>query len=709
MEPFSITCHSCAARLKVARPELIEQTLACPKCGSMIHVQHPTGWKPPIPESKGSQSALSSIVSGNDFDQIDDLLPQPGDPARRAKTVTDSADRKSQAKPNSTKARFQQPIPTADAAARRPSPNQADDPSLKDQPILPGQQWANPSAQKRKKLMLMIGSAIGTVVLVAIAIATIVQLSGTTPNNDPGQVAATDPVGDSLVPNKPGGNQAVSPTEDSTTKPDAEAEQPDGFLDNAPTVTQLPIEQKNAIGAAPPIGSPDSGTNGFAAPELAIPTEKTGISDSPTPQPTPEPVDAAASVAPVKLKDLQDVLAESGISVSELEDVTLMLRSFEEARNPKFPMERPKTKNFNFQRALTLPIRKLESPDGISLARAARTLTLLSGVPVAVDTRQLSMMGLPANPTLQLALKDETTLSAAEKIAELAGAKAAVVGDGIFISLPADEKNTAIKIAFPNVGDLTDEEKQRFLNSIQALIAPDIWTRPEAPATISFEGETISLNASLGVQRHVQMLIERINAAAELAADPGNEKAAATVTSRWSASKGLRSEPSRWTIGPELTLANFLNRIERKNGLTVIVDWPAVLAAGWTPLTMVPGELVETKVGDAIHQLAKAMNLKIVGIDAKTLQLTTSEVANGIQDLEVYPLLTDWAAETAPTELEQLIFNALGRQVQTSFIRVVYEPKCSCIIVVAPQPIQRQVAKLVERLNRVDSAALEDR
>ena len=87
MEPFSITCHSCAARLKVTRPELIDQTLACPKCGSMINVQHPTGWKPPIPESKGSLSALSSVVSGNDFDQIEDLLPKPGEKVRTAPTT----------------------------------------------------------------------------------------------------------------------------------------------------------------------------------------------------------------------------------------------------------------------------------------------------------------------------------------------------------------------------------------------------------------------------------------------------------------------------------------------------------------------------------------------------------------------------------------------------------------------------------------------
>ena len=205
------------------------------------------------------------------------------------------------------------------------------------------------------------------------------------------------------------------------------------------------------------------------------------------------------------------------------------------------------------------------------------------------------------------------------------------------------------------------------------------------------------------------MMIERMNAAAKLAADPADSDAAAMVTSRWTASERLRSEPSGWSIGPDLPLADFLNRIEQIHGLTVMVDWPPALEAGWTPLTIVPGELVETKVDEAIHQLAKAMNLKLIGIDAKTVQLTSSKVANGIQDLEVYPLLTDWAGETSPQEIEQLIFNALGQQVQANFVRVVYEPKCRCIIVVAPQPIQRQVAKLVDRLNRVDAAALEDR
>ena len=704
MEPFSITCHSCAARLKVANPELIDQTLACPKCGSMIHVEHPTGWKPPIPESKGSLSALSSVVSGNDFDQIEDLLPKPGEPAKAA---VNQAAPKSQAKRKPAKARFQQPVAPTDAVVNpNGTTNLTGDPSTEDQPILPGQQWANPSAQKRKKLMLMIGSAIGTVLLVAIAIAAIVRFSAESPSEDPGLVAVAD--NENTNDDSPDDVEVTppdSPPEDSTSKP-SPVDPSNDFLDNAPTVGQLPIEQKSGVGLAPPT-LPDPGTTGFAAPKLEVVNSKPNTLAPAVIDNDISPVDEPVNKAPAKIKSLQDVLAEAGISVSELEDTALLLRSYEEARNPKFSMEKPRKKNANFERLMELPIRKLDTPAGISLARAARTLNLLSGVPIAVDARQLSLMGLPANPTLQLALKDETTLSAAEKIAGLAGAKAMVVGDGIFISLPADEKNTEFKLSFPNVGDLTDEEKQRFLKSIQALIAPDVWARPDAPATISYEGDTILLNASEGVQRHIQMLIDRLNAAAELVADSQNANAAATVTSRWSASENLRSEPTGWLIGPDITLANFLDRIEQLHGLTVMIDWPPVLDAGWTPLTMVPGELVESDVGEAIHQLAKTMNLKVIGIDEKTLQLTTSSVANGMQDLEVYPLLADWAGETASEEIEQLIFQALGQQVQNSFVRVVYEPKCRCIIVVASQPIQHQVAKLVERLNRVDAGAID--
>jgi len=200
-------------------------------------------------------------------------------------------------------------------------------------------------------------------------------------------------------------------------------------------------------------------------------------------------------------------------------------------------------------------------------------------------------------------------------------------------------------------------------------------------------------------------LIDRMNAAVGLALDSQNENAATAVASRWAASAPLRKQPPRWAVGPDLTLASFLDRIERLHGLTVLVDWSSVRATtDWTPLVQVPGELVEQEVGEAILQLSKAMNLRVIGIDSKTLLLTTPQTAFQSLDLEIYPLLTDWASQAKPEEIEQLIFTALGQQVQDSFVRVVFEPKCSSLIVVTPQPVQHQVEKLIERLSQAKDA-----
>ena len=722
MEPFSITCHSCAVRLKVDRAELIDQTLACPKCGSMIHVQHPTGWKPPIPES-ASQSALSSVVGGHDFEKIEDLLPKPGESAWKDKAPTDRTNKaaagrakpksqtpqRPQASQSSDKARFQNPVPSTGAAASSKQPRED---SLGTQPIMPGQQWSSHSSQQRRKLMLMIGSAIGTVLLVAFAIAAIVRFGGDTPE-EPGQVVIADPVtekieDDSSLPDT-NVDDTDSLTDDGSTKvSDNSKDESNGFLDNSPTVGQLPIEQNDAFGTPPPVTSSDA-SSGFARPDLVVEDPKPNAAADLTDGNPENPVDEVRNAKPVRSRSLQELLGDAGISVDELEDVAVLLRSYEDSSNPKFSVVPPRIKKANFQRLLGLPIRKLDNPAGISLASAARTLSQLSGVPIAIDARQLSLMGLPVNPTLKLSLADETTLSAVEKIAQLAGAKASVVGGGLVISVPAQQSNSEFKVAFPTVGNLNEEEKNGFVKSIQALIEPDVWTRNIEPSTIRVDGETIVLNCSPAVGRRVQMLVDLMNAAFELTSDPKNENAATIVVSRWSASEGLRTQPTAWSIGPDQSLAGFLDRIERLHGLTVTVDWPSVLEAGWTPLTMVPGELVEAEVGDAINQLAKAMNLKVIGIDAKTLQLTTPAVLGEMRDLEVFPLLANWAAEVDPEEIEQLIFKALGRQVQASFVRVIFEPKCRCLIVVAPQSIQHQIGKLVELLNRVEAAADDDR
>jgi hypothetical protein len=71
---FSITCRTCAAKLKVKNTAAIGQRLACPKCGEMVEVLPPPGWTAP-PESEVAESASvdQSFASG-DFEDIDQLI-----------------------------------------------------------------------------------------------------------------------------------------------------------------------------------------------------------------------------------------------------------------------------------------------------------------------------------------------------------------------------------------------------------------------------------------------------------------------------------------------------------------------------------------------------------------------------------------------------------------------------------------------------------
>ena len=45
MAGFSIQCTTCRRSLRVTSPEAIGQILACPKCGSMVLIEAPAGWK----------------------------------------------------------------------------------------------------------------------------------------------------------------------------------------------------------------------------------------------------------------------------------------------------------------------------------------------------------------------------------------------------------------------------------------------------------------------------------------------------------------------------------------------------------------------------------------------------------------------------------------------------------------------------------------
>src|SRR5687767_686334 len=61
---FSILCTTCKTKLRVRDPGVVGHILACPKCSSMVLVEAPPGWAPPLPGEAPSPSPAGN-AAGN--------------------------------------------------------------------------------------------------------------------------------------------------------------------------------------------------------------------------------------------------------------------------------------------------------------------------------------------------------------------------------------------------------------------------------------------------------------------------------------------------------------------------------------------------------------------------------------------------------------------------------------------------------------------
>ncbi len=111
MIPYVIICKSCAAKLKVSVPNLIGQTVDCPRCDTELTLTPPAGYQHPPAESDRSASST--------FDDLDDVLG-----IAPAATALPAGRRKSASKQSSPGRKPDTPKESPEPALRTPTPQQ---------------------------------------------------------------------------------------------------------------------------------------------------------------------------------------------------------------------------------------------------------------------------------------------------------------------------------------------------------------------------------------------------------------------------------------------------------------------------------------------------------------------------------------------------------------------------------------------------------
>ena len=65
VNPFTTQCTTCQRSLRVVSPEAIGQILSCPKCGSMVMIEPPAGWKADAAEGTRGNGPVAVSSSAN--------------------------------------------------------------------------------------------------------------------------------------------------------------------------------------------------------------------------------------------------------------------------------------------------------------------------------------------------------------------------------------------------------------------------------------------------------------------------------------------------------------------------------------------------------------------------------------------------------------------------------------------------------------------
>ncbi len=814
MQPFSIICKSCAARLKVSKASAVNQLLACPKCGTMIRVAPPAGWVPPKPaqaESFDSSSKVDASVSQSadpfqgDFDDIDQILAKPALPGKTA-----SADAKPKTKTRTTPA-DSAPTPIRSGKQNPPESNSSNVTSaattqpkstteaVVDQPMLPNDAWQSDESKKRKRMFSTLVIFAGALLLIGAGIvATMMNLQKDDPavaKNEDSQQANQNLIDDQKkVVDIKNPNEETSPLDavGEANNPDFDAEpnQRDpanlqggppniphnGKINQEPTgMKQVETDLNDAdiqmpdprpgINGNPRLNNPEAaanapvpiGQNSDGGPMVPKQSKNPGAierpsinidpvlneSTNPTPnldgnplkpelklsqleppqlpvqggptqlpfrngnQPTeidlaPEPARKKTGVAQLermnrKIGDMAGLLEASNTSLTELRDVADQMTGNAPAGLPKYVVTKPIQTKPNLEK-LKLSVGGLLY-DAAPLSQISRDLTTISGVPFTVDARAIAAAG--TSPSVVVTSKVENT-ELGDAIHQLLNPKGLTYGPdsmGMTITVANKKDFKILEYPVPKIPDLKAVDKQTFLAYIQNFIQPSIWVRPENPATIKLEGEKIVVECPTDCHAQIASFLDKLNSSFTLISAPSDSNALNDIRTRSRLSEKKLDQEIKLRKSVRTPIGSYLNKLETRTGVAVLVDWNNVLKEGWSPQTLLPGNIDEPTVREVIRQIATSMNLEVFSVDSQTMLMTTHAIAAQTRDLEVYPVSKLLAGKLDESFLKEVFETTLGDQLKSE--RYIYAPNCRCFIVSAPQAKQKKVAALLERLEGI--------
>jgi len=702
MELFAILCTTCQAKLKVRDVAALGKILACPKCGSMVQVVAPPGWKPPDPatlrEIAAEPSTGSTIVDVRKFQLPGDAAPtgstarlsaaianeraqvqgaesrvgstQPAPPpvSKAPSTIVRSADPTKSVTPPSAGARLQTSLSAPPVAVEATPINPDDVPPIPSNDPQPGilTRVTGQLAQRRALFVATPLAAVAVMLLgwflfapgaddgptsavlqpTANVPTELTTTSDTTMATSPDQAAPSD----QLVPN-------TAPAESAAPAvADANAPAPDPVRHDAqPGEPADPMPDVAAIEATAQ-GTDDADTAPTAPTEQTATAPLAEDAASATPADGPEQGQKIIAAPAANLN--RPVPAFGAVPAAEALPTAETAAATVEQENPRATaapgdalLGQESMPHIDVTGRLADPLLEVDFKR-VSLAEFCDFLSRLSTVPITLDVDALAASGIHPGDTVAVTAANTTVGDALTMVLAKRGLMYLVEGQQVIVT-SQDRKAATLASVRYDVSDLAPaaDDVAHLASLVTRFVAPTSWQDHGGQGQLKIDAGSLSVDQSAIVQRQVAAFLDKLRQARGMTAKSELRPEEVTLKTRYTRAKANLDKSITANFSLETPLIDVLTWLSRTAATRILIDEASLAQAGiWSrsPATVV----VDHKpLHESLTALLAPAGMTYRIVDERTIQVFARQSLNDRYEFEVYPVTDLLAGRLEPAEL----------------------------------------------------------
>ncbi len=337
----------------------------------------------------------------------------------------------------------------------------------------------------------------------------------------------------------------------------------------------------------------------------------------------------------------------------------------------------------------------------VPLLDSLRLVTQLSTIPIRLDPDALGRFNIRADVPVDVTVRKETVRGLLNAIVGQAGLAWVADQGFVMVTTEADSRGEWVTHRH-DVSDLTQDDPaatSTLAKWVTQLIEYGTWTGQsdtENAARCEAEGAFLVVTHRDTVHYQVLEFCEKLRVAHGLKPRTRILRDRIAMGTRSESCAGLDQSVSL-RLWQDRSIDEISAALEQQVALRLLVDWPALYHAGWSPQDLEKFFCDRQTLRDVLSQWLHPKGLTYRVIDARTLEITTPQALAEDHDVEFYRLGSDSDGDVDVRGLGQKILLRLGEatfQPQGTGA-VTYDQSSRTLIVSLPQPKQRIVAQIL--------------